>query len=105
MSCLRQDGDTHECYRELTAIDLPRRMQSDVEQKNPKLAEQIHIFSSFFYKKLTTKDRKVVPYDTIKKWTSKFDLFKKKYIFIPINEKYEWPLRGRQSGLRYATAD
>jgi Ulp1 family protease len=27
-------------------------------------------------------------YNSVKKWTSKFDLFQKKYIIVPINEKY-----------------
>lgn len=66
-----------------------RRVEATIKEQDPELANDIHMFSSFFYKKLTTRDRKsnIEPYDTVKKWTSKFDLFKKKYVFIPINEK------------------
>jgi Ulp1 family protease len=27
-------------------------------------------------------------YNNVRKWTAKFDLFSKKYIIVPINEKY-----------------
>ena len=27
-------------------------------------------------------------YNSVRKWTSKFDLFQKKYVIVPINEKY-----------------
>jgi Ulp1 family protease len=27
-------------------------------------------------------------FNSVRKWTSKFDLFQKKYIIVPINEKY-----------------
>ncbi|KAH9065375.1 hypothetical protein EDB87DRAFT_1555576, partial [Lactarius vividus] len=60
---------------------------ADLHESDPELATQVHVFSSFFYKKLSTK----VPeegYNSVRKWTSKFDLFQKKYIIVPINEKY-----------------
>ena len=27
-------------------------------------------------------------YSSVRKWTARFDLFQKKYIIVPINEKY-----------------
>lgn len=27
-------------------------------------------------------------YQSVRKWTAKFDLFQKKYIIVPINEEY-----------------
>ncbi|KAJ7179975.1 hypothetical protein C8R43DRAFT_941712 [Mycena crocata] len=39
----------------------------------------------FFYKKLNKKNPRE-GYESVRKWTSKFDLFQKKYIIIPINE-------------------
>jgi hypothetical protein len=34
------------------------------------------------------KERVEEGYLNVRKWTSKIDLFKKKYIIVPINEKY-----------------
>ncbi|KAH8825056.1 hypothetical protein DL96DRAFT_1611802, partial [Flagelloscypha sp. PMI_526] len=51
-----------------------------LEESDPELAKQVHVFSSFFYKKLNHKQ----------KWTNKFDLFEKKYIIVPINENLHW---------------
>lgn len=78
----------------------------DLRKTRPELAEQVHVFNSFFYKKLVGK-RKCVPrlrllsgrvvdlgarvaltYESVRKWTSKVDIFNKKYIIVPINEKY-----------------
>lgn len=64
---------------------------ADLHESNPELAMQVHVFSSFFYKKLSTK----IPedgYNSVRKWTSKFDLFQKKYIIVPINENMHWYL-------------
>jgi Ulp1 protease family, C-terminal catalytic domain len=33
-------------------------------------------------------------YNSVRKWTSKFDLFQKKYIIVPINEKYVTTIDG-----------
>ncbi|KAI0926679.1 hypothetical protein AcV5_007405 [Taiwanofungus camphoratus] len=64
---------------------------ADLRQNNPELAEQVHVFSSFFYKKLNVKNKEE-GYQSVRKWTSKFDLFKKKYIVVPINEHFHWYL-------------
>ncbi|KAJ7677458.1 hypothetical protein B0H17DRAFT_944862, partial [Mycena rosella] len=58
----------------------------DLEKENPEVVKRIHVFSSFFYKKLNKKNAQE-GYESVRKWTSKFDLFDKKYIIIPINEK------------------
>ncbi|KAJ7677452.1 hypothetical protein B0H17DRAFT_1079208 [Mycena rosella] len=63
----------------------------DLEKENPELVKQIHVFSSFFYKKLNKKNAQE-GYESVRKWTSKFDLFDKKYIIIPINENLHWYL-------------
>ncbi|GLB38240.1 hypothetical protein LshimejAT787_0501050 [Lyophyllum shimeji] len=62
-----------------------------LEESNPELASQIHVFSSFFYKKLNRKNADE-GYESVRKWTSKIDLFRKKYIIIPINENFHWYL-------------
>lgn len=70
-------------------------------------AEDVHVFNSFFYKKISDRDKKGVhdkkamtpdtagiwpAYESVKKWTSKVDIFSKKYIIIPINECTHWYL-------------
>ncbi|KAH7920479.1 cysteine proteinase [Leucogyrophana mollusca] len=60
---------------------------NELREKDPVFADQIHVFSSFFYKKLHNKKSPEDGYQSVKKWTSKFDLFSKKYIIVPINEK------------------
>ncbi|KAL0960923.1 hypothetical protein HGRIS_005930 [Hohenbuehelia grisea] len=63
----------------------------DLEDKNPAFARTIHVFSSFFYKKLNKRNLEE-GYQSVKKWTSKVDLFDKKFIIIPINENLHWYL-------------
>lgn len=64
----------------------------ELEQTNPTLASQIHVFNSFFYKKLNheKKGTNSGGYESVRKWTSKFDIFQKKYIIVPINENLHW---------------
>ncbi|KAF7346574.1 hypothetical protein MSAN_01885500 [Mycena sanguinolenta] len=71
----------------------------DLEKENPELVKQIHVFSSFFYKKLDNKDVKDKKnkspekgYESVRKWTAKFNLFDKKYVIVPINENLHWYL-------------
>ncbi|KAI0695754.1 hypothetical protein C8T65DRAFT_584023, partial [Cerioporus squamosus] len=59
-----------------------------LRKDQPELAEQVHVFNSFFYKKLVTKKNVADTYASVRKWTSKVDIFSKKYIIVPINEKY-----------------
>jgi hypothetical protein len=52
--------------------------------------KRIHVFSTFFYKKLcgSNKPRNKAEYDKIKSWTNKVDIFSMDYIFVPIHEAY-----------------
>ncbi|KAJ3731292.1 hypothetical protein DFJ43DRAFT_1155796 [Lentinula guzmanii] len=58
---------------------------------DPELANQVHIFSSFFYKKLNKKNLEE-GYQSVRRWTSKFDIFSKKFVIVPINESMHWYL-------------
>ncbi|KAJ3886277.1 hypothetical protein GG344DRAFT_57764, partial [Lentinula edodes] len=58
----------------------------ELAMENPELAQQIHIFNSFFYSKLN-KDSIQAGYENVRRWTSKFDIFEKKFVIVPINEK------------------
>ncbi|KAG8808071.1 hypothetical protein FRC17_004146 [Serendipita sp. 399] len=70
-----------------------RLWMENLRQTNPQLAEQIYIFSPFFYKKLKNKDFQA-GYDAVRKWTSRVDIFTKRYLVVPINdsERVHWYL-------------
>ncbi|XP_072907840.1 sentrin-specific protease 6 isoform X6 [Hemitrygon akajei] len=64
-------------------------------------ADRIHIFSSFFYKRLNQRERRGIPesatlslpqrrHARVKTWTRHVDLFQKDFIFVPINETAHW---------------
>ncbi|XP_013887509.1 sentrin-specific protease 6 [Austrofundulus limnaeus] len=66
-------------------------------------AQRIHVFSSFFYKRLNQRERRngsdttSVPiqkrkHNRVKTWTRHVDLFQKDFIFVPINESAHWYL-------------
>lgn len=62
-----------------------------IREQKPELADSIHVFNTYFYKFLsaTTVEE---GYRKLRRWTSKVDLFTKKYIVVPINEDYHWYL-------------
>ncbi|XP_041832466.1 sentrin-specific protease 6 isoform X2 [Melanotaenia boesemani] len=66
-------------------------------------AQRIHVFSSFFYKRLNQRERRSAPdttnlpiqkrkHNRVKTWTRHVDLFQKDFIFVPINESAHWYL-------------
>ncbi|KAF9586496.1 hypothetical protein BGW38_003621 [Lunasporangiospora selenospora] len=69
-------------------------IHANSEAHNPTLMDQVYIFNPFFFQRLLAKSTKGTGggYDTVKGWTSKVDLFRKKYIIIPINENLHWYL-------------
>lgn len=53
----------------------------------------MHIFNTYFFASLNTNVNKKtgINYDAVKRWTmklSKENIFKYKYLVVPINEKY-----------------
>ncbi|XP_033729243.1 sentrin-specific protease 6-like [Pecten maximus] len=61
--------------------------------------KRTHIFSSFFFKRLTQRQGRVLDsaltpaerrHAAVKKWTKHVDLFDKDFIIIPINEHSHW---------------
>ncbi|KAK9531933.1 hypothetical protein VZT92_011323 [Zoarces viviparus] len=66
-------------------------------------AQRIHVFSSFFYKRLNQREQRNAPdttnlpiqkrkHNRVKTWTRHVDLFQKDFIFVPINESAHWYL-------------
>ena len=67
------------------------------------MKEMTHFFNSFFWTNLIRKNaagyslvriilsNRKRGHDNVKKWTSKVDLFSKKYVVVPVNEAYDIP--------------
>lgn len=66
--------------------------------------ERTYMFSTFFYKRLTTKPKKRLPnsiednpifsasdkrHHRVKRWTKNVDIFAKDFLIVPINERLE----------------
>ncbi|KAM8847536.1 sentrin-specific protease 6 isoform 1-T1 [Synchiropus picturatus] len=74
-----------------------------LEKLKKEEAQRIHVFSSFFYKRLNQRERRALPdssnlpipkrkHNRVKTWTRHVDLFQKDFIFVPINESAHWYL-------------
>ncbi|XP_012993440.2 sentrin-specific protease 7 isoform X1 [Esox lucius] len=72
-------------------------------EKAPKsVAERSHVFSSFFYKQLTRRDNASEDstsisaqqrrHQRVKNWTRHVDIFKKDFLFVPVNQESHWYL-------------
>ncbi|XP_006835856.1 PREDICTED: sentrin-specific protease 6 [Chrysochloris asiatica] len=72
-----------------------------LEKLKKEEADRIHIFSSFFYKRLNQKERRNLHETTnlsiqqkrhgrVKTWTRHVDIFEKDFIFVPLNEAAHW---------------
>ena len=71
-----------------------------LEKLSEENRQKTHIFNTFFYKRLTQRDRqsekteedakKSLPerrHARVKKWTKNVDLFSKDFVIVPINEQ------------------
>ncbi|KAH7337822.1 hypothetical protein B0J17DRAFT_707124 [Rhizoctonia solani] len=71
-----------------TPIELGLRMWlNDLWIQNPALVNQVHIFGSRFYTNMDTGRGKPCHYERVRRWTSKVDLFSKKFIIVPVIER------------------
>ncbi|KAL0579200.1 hypothetical protein V5O48_002823 [Marasmius crinis-equi] len=61
-----------------------------LDKDNSVLADQIYVFSTFFYQKLDKEEGIDAGYRAVARWTNKVDLFQKKYVFVPINKDMHW---------------
>ncbi|PIL22925.1 hypothetical protein GSI_15621 [Ganoderma sinense ZZ0214-1] len=80
-------------YLNDTLIEFGLKLWLDeLRRSDPEKAEQVHVFNSFFYKKLSSKKEVADTYPSVRKWSSKIDIFSKKYVIVPINENFHWYL-------------
>ncbi|XP_023988725.1 sentrin-specific protease 6 isoform X1 [Physeter macrocephalus] len=72
-----------------------------LEKLKKEEADRIHVFSSFFYKRLNQRERRNLQETTnlsiqqkrhgrVKTWTRHVDIFEKDFIFVPLNEAAHW---------------
>ncbi|QLG73817.1 hypothetical protein HG535_0F03280 [Zygotorulaspora mrakii] len=66
-----------------TKFYAEKSIQEDVISRG-----DIHLMSSFFYTKLVSDPSDY--YGNVKKWVANSDLFRKKYIVVPINMNFHW---------------
>ncbi|SPO21001.1 uncharacterized protein UTRI_00478 [Ustilago trichophora] len=67
-------------------------MLGEIRERDANLADSIYVFNTFFCKILMDEPTVESSYRKLRRWTSKVDLFSKKYIVVPINEAYHWYL-------------
>ena len=76
-----QEGE----YLNDTLIEFGLRyLLERIKQKEPNLAQQIHVFNTFFYHKLTESRDRSKTYEHVRKWTNKVDM----YVFITYSPVY-----------------
>lgn len=62
-----------------------------LEESHPELKGQVHMFNTFFYTALSTKQgRKAFNYDAVKRWTKNIDIFTYPFVVIPVNANLHW---------------
>ncbi|XP_033226791.1 uncharacterized protein LOC117179068 isoform X2 [Belonocnema kinseyi] len=98
-SCLGEDQFLNDVIIDFYLKYLTSEILSEVDRN------RTHVFSSFFYKRLTTPnaptcadkkdDKKALTaaekrHERVKKWTKNVNIFEKDFIVIPINEHAHW---------------
>nr|XP_023858363.1 sentrin-specific protease 7 [Salvelinus alpinus] len=73
-----------------------------LERAPQDVADRSHVFSSFFYKQLTRRDNASEDstsisaqqrrHQRVKTWTRHVDIFKKDFLFVPVNQEAHWYL-------------
>ncbi|WFD25998.1 Ulp1 peptidase [Malassezia nana] len=80
-------------YLNDTLIEFGLRFcQEQIKSRDPPLAQQIYVFNTFFYQKLTEHRDRSKSYEHVRKWTNRVNIFEKKYIVVPIHENMHWYL-------------
>ncbi|CAO3622715.1 unnamed protein product [Cunninghamella blakesleeana] len=77
-----------EYYKDCTGLSSPSASDNE-------LTNDIHVFNSFFYTRITQTRTRVISeeiYTAVQNWTSGIDLFSKKFLIIPVNEDNHWYL-------------
>lgn len=80
-------------YLNDTVIEFGLRyFLEQIRVRDARLADQIHLFNSFFFQKVTEFRDRSKSYELVRKWTKGVDIFAKRYLVVPINEHMHWYL-------------
>ncbi|KAL1304158.1 hypothetical protein AAFC00_000585 [Neodothiora populina] len=62
-----------------------------LEEQHPEATSKVHIFNTFFYTALSTKQgRRAFNYDAVKRWTKNIDIFSLPFVVVPVNVNLHW---------------
>ena len=62
-----------------------------LEESHSDLKKRVHIFNTFFYTTLSTKNgKKAFNYDAVKRWTKSIDIFSYPFVVVPVNANFQW---------------
>lgn len=69
-----------------------RFLEDHLDRTNKETAKRVYFFNSYFYATLTNnpKNKKLINYEGVQKWTRSVDIFSYDYIVVPINEAAHW---------------
>ena len=86
----RLDGD--EFLNDTLIGFFLRYVQGQTELQRPQDLKKMHFFNSYFFDSLNkgTKNVKTINYESVKRWTTKFDIFSRDFVIVPVNENVHW---------------
>ncbi|EXJ91760.1 hypothetical protein A1O3_00310 [Capronia epimyces CBS 606.96] len=69
-------------------------LETFMEKNNPELYREMYFFNTYFYEALTknVKGKKGINYDAVSRWTKNINIFKRKFVVVPVNENFHWYL-------------
>ena len=80
-------------YLNDTVIEFGLRyFLEQIRARDARLADQTHLFNSFFFQKVSEFRDRSKSYELVRKWTKGVDIFSKRYLVVPINEHMHWYL-------------
>ncbi|NXS02546.1 SENP6 protease, partial [Oxylabes madagascariensis] len=99
--CLEENSKGSPSHRENKMKNVIMFLYLVLEKLKKEDADRIHVFSSFFYKRLNQRERRNIHetsnlsiqqkrHGRVKTWTRHVDIFEKDFIFVPLNEAAHW---------------
>lgn len=85
---------------------IHNQLEHDLDPTHRAAANQILVLTAFFYTQLTSAKTREAGYERVRKWTKNTDVFGKRYIVVPINERLHWYLAiiAKPERMLYATS-
>ena len=69
-----------------------RYLENHMEQSKPEVAKKVYFYNSYFYERLTQKDKRTIDYPAVERWTRNINIFNRDFVVVPVNENYHWYL-------------